>query len=209
MIKHRLGGAVINTLLVFLIITGLISWVYFQLRNNEQESNQVQPTPSPTLDQTSGWKSLSNSNYSLKYPNEAKGEVRENESVVSFMGQKQIDSGRTQTELFDGYSFRVGEIVNDSKLSLEELSKNERENAQSNCLNMDSGQVSQLEKVSINGQVGYQYSAVGCYTDYTETIISFKDKMYRISQLYVGNEADQRNYKETTNRILSTLKFVN
>ncbi len=123
------------------------------------------------------------------------------------MGQKQIDSGRTQTELFDGYSFRIGEIMNESKLALEQLSKNERENAQNNCLEREKGQVSQLRTVSISGLTGYQYSVEGCYIDYTETIVSFKDKIYRISQLYVGDVEDQGKYKETTNQILSTLRF--
>ena len=123
------------------------------------------------------------------------------------MGQKQIDSGRTQTELFAGYSFRIGEIMNESKLALEQLSKNERENAQNNCLEREKGQVSQLRTVSISGLTGYQYSVEGCYIDYTETIVSFKDKIYRISQLYVGDVEDQGKYKETTNQILSTLRF--
>lgn len=207
--KYRSDGVGIIILFVSLVIAGITGWFYFQPLNNKQENNQIQSTPSPTFDPTESWKTLSNFNHTLKYPREAKAETRESESVISFIGRKQIDSGRTQTELFDGYSFRIGEIINDSKLALEQLSKNERENAQNNCLEREGGQISPLESISIDGQVGYQYSAEGCYIDYTETIVSFESKIYRISQSYVGDVEDQKKYKEITNKILSTLRFEN
>lgn len=192
-----------------LLIAGILAWINLQPQNDKQENNQVQLTPSPTFDPTENWNSFTNLNHSFKYPSEATAEAREDESIVRFMGQKQIDSGRTQTELFDGYSFRIGEIINDSKLTLEQLSKNERQNAQNNCLERESGQVSQLETISVSGRIGYQYSAAGCYVDYTETIVSFGDKFYRISQSYVGDVEDQKRYQEITNQILSTFKFIN
>lgn len=206
--KYQHGGVNIAVLFIMLVILGGASWIYFQSRIINQKNNQA-PIPTSTLDLTENWNSFTNLNHTFKYPSEATAEAREDESIVHFMGQKQIDSGRTQTELFDGYSIRIGEIINDSKLTLEQLSKNERQNAQNNCLEREGGQVSQLETISISGRTGYQYFAVGCYVDYAETIVSFEDKFYRISQSYVGDVEDQKKYQKITNQILSTFKFTN
>jgi hypothetical protein len=163
-------------------------------------------TPSK-LNPTKDWKTLTNLDHTFRYPAEATAEAREDESLAFFMGQKQIDSGRTQTELFDGYSFRVGEVANDSNLPLEELAEMERESAVNNCHSED-GEVSRLTAVIVSEQEGFQYSATGCYIDYTETIIAHDNIFYRISQSYVGDTEDQDKYEEITNQILSSFQFT-
>ncbi len=201
--------------LIALVLMGALFWVNFKSQNTspiEEESKTIKDlaedtVTSPKQDPTENWKTLTNLNHTFKYPGEATGEAREDESLVYFMGQKQIDSGRTQTELFDGYSFRVGEVTNDSNLSLEEFTEMERENAVSNCTSED-GVVSKVTSVVISEQDGFQYSATGCYIDYTETIVVYDNIFYRISQSYVGDIEDQDKYEDITNQILSSFQFT-
>lgn len=207
--RNRFGRAGVTILVVLSVIAGLAVLFFFQSATGGVKTSQIQPTPSPTLNPTNNWEVLANLGYTVRYPKEAKAEAREEESLVLFIGPTQVASGRTQTELFDGYSFRIGMIESNPGLTLEEVSRIERDNAQTNCQVQEGGKVSQLKSVSINGNQGYQYSVEGCYVDYTETIISYKGELYRVSQSYVGNQEDQARYKETTYQILSTLKFNN
>lgn len=192
---------------VFLIITISTSLYLTKPNESTNQTTLLKPTPSPMAYPTENWGTLTNLGYTIKYPQDAKAEARDGETLILFVGQKQIASGRTQTELFDGYIVRIGEIVSDSKLALEEISKAERDNAENNCQVREDGKVTQLVTKSIDGKTGYQYSAEGCYIDYTETIVSFENKTYRISQSYTGDATDQPKYKEITNQILSTLNF--
>ena len=176
------------------------------LINTENKSNEGKPSRAEEI--PDGWKILTNKDHSIKYPSEATAVAREEESLIYYMGQKQIDSGRTQTELFDGYSFRVGKIRNVTTNDLKQLALSERNNTMENCNNED-GVVSDLLPVKVGGQGGFQYSAKGCYIDYTETIVGFDGNFYRISQSYVGDNEDYAGYKETTNMILATLEFFN
>lgn len=202
---------------VVVIIIGTLAWIKLNPQTDKykkpistdstQKTEPIVVDITPTPNPTESWEVLNNLGYKFKYPTEAKGESREEESLVVHMGQKQIDSGRTQTELFDGYSFRVGEIINDKNLTLEQLAKGERENTQNNC-NSEDGKVSEVKIFKVDGKNGFQYSALSCYIDYTETIVENAGKFYRISQSYVGEPTDQEDYKKTTEQILGTFEFL-
>ena len=83
----------------------------------------------------------------------------------------------------------------------------ERENAVENC-DYEDGKISSLKSVSIGGAKGFQYSAVNCYIDYTETLLISNDNYYRVSQSYVGDEDDYNGYKQITRDIVATLNFT-
>jgi len=200
-------GKIFAIISVLLMITILVGLYLLNPQESIKDTTVVKPTPSPMAFPTDNWGTLTNLGYTIKHPQDTKAEARDGETLILFVGQKQVASGRTQTELFDGYMVRIGEVVNDSKLSLEQISKSERDNAENNCQVREDGKVTPLTAISIDGRPGYQYSAEGCYVDYTETIVSFKDKIYRISQSYIGDATDQPKYKEITNQILSTLNF--
>lgn len=191
------------SILLFVIVVLL---AFFWYTRDNQQSVLMQFTPTPSSVAMQDWSTLSHSEYTLRYPKEAKGEVRDNEAVIVFMGQKQIDSGRTQTELFDGYSFRVGVISSDQGVPLAQLVKTERENAQNNC-QTEGGIVSDVRPATISGQAAFQYSVRGCYIDYTETFLRVQNTTYRISQSYVGEAEDQATYQAITDQILSSLTF--
>ncbi len=202
----------IRPLLILILIGALIIFglPYFMQRSSKnQAGNQDQQIPSVTIDPAKNWTSLIDENraYQLQYPIEAKAETTRNESVISYMGQKQIASGRTQTELFDGYAFRIGRVIANPDTDTEKIAREERNNAESNCIG-ENGTVSKLESTTLQEQPAFQYSAQGCYIDYTETFVSFNGVIYRISQSYVGDAPDQAMYKEITKRILASLQFI-
>lgn len=183
---------------IFVIVVSLV--VTFTKQNN---SNYV---PSPTPETIAeGWEKFFNTSYEFLAPKEAQKEDRLNETIVTFMGQKQIDSGRTQTELFDGYAFRVGkEIINNA--GIESFARIQRESAAESCF-QENGEVSEIIKINLNGKDAYQYYATNCYLDYRETFIENNNYIYRLSESYVGDAEDYPKYKEITNKILSSFKL--
>lgn len=206
---------------VVLIIIGLTSFFPNQSNNQKAPATQSSPSPeaSPALEtsgmpetspeeqsETGTWPVLSTATFSFRYPEGSLAESSQTDSFVRFMGQKQIDSGRTQTELFDGFIFRIEPIPVDSDSILEQVAETERKNSQANCTT-DAGQVSALNPVIIDGLNAHQFSAVGC-SDYTLTIVKSGTITYRITALYIGEDVDRPNYKKTTEQILSTVKFV-
>lgn len=200
--KHTQWNAPLILILASVLLGG-IAWYTSQQRINAP-ADEVTPIP---INIPSSWNTITHDEYTFQYPSEAKGETQESESVISYMGPKQIASGRTQTELFDGYAFRIGSITTTPNTPLEQVAKNQHDNAQQNC-QVQEGTVSPATPVSIDGQDAFQYSAKGCYLDYTETIVVFNDTVYMISQSYTGEAEDQKRYQAITNQILSSLKFT-
>jgi len=204
-----LGSYKLLSLILTAIFIVSLGWYLNKSQDLPSESDKYIADATPTLGFTGreGWETQSTNNFSFMYPTEAKAEGRESESIVVYMGQKQIDSGRTQTELFDGYSFRVGRFEQTDNQSLKEAAESDRNNAEVGCEGYD-GTVSELVEVAVADTLGYQYSSKGCYIDYTNTFVENSEIIYLVSQSYVGDKDDQDKYKEITNQILSTLTFV-
>ena len=185
--------------IILLTLAVILVLAIAKLTTQDTNKDTLQNIPSPNQEIEAGWKTLTSSNYSLSYPEEATSEARENESLIFFMGPKQIASGRTQTELFDGYSFRIESTLIPPNTDIENFAESQRKSAQDNCLSYETASVSELKSITITNQPAFQYSAEGCYIDYTETILSFNNNTYRISQSYTGDKEDQTTYKEITN----------
>lgn len=212
---------ILGAISVVLIMIGLSS--FMPKKNNTQTVNVTEPSPTPEAspapdvsstpetnsienNETNTWPILSTATFSFRYPEGALAESRQTDSFVRLMGQKQIDSGRTQTELFDGFIFRIEPIPVDTDSILEQVAEVERKNSQANCTT-DEGQVSALRPVIVDGLRAQQYSAIGC-SDYTITIAKAGTITYRITALYVGEDVDRPGYQKTTEQILTTVKFV-
>ncbi len=204
------------TVLLILILAGIITGLIIVRTKNTNQVTTVSPiqtsiitaSPNPTQQTSEELKSISNLGITMQYPAEAKAEARTEETVIFYMGQKQIASGRTQTELFDGYSLRIGLIKPEVGKTLEQTAKVERDNAVTNCQS-EKGEVSPLTASTIDRVSAFMYSAKNCYVDYTETITINKDKVYRISQSYVGDTEDQLKYKENTDKMRESIQFEN
>lgn len=169
------------------------------------------PVVTTPVDPTATWESYTGTEYSFKHPagiNSDTGAAgAQAESIrFSFMGQKQIDSGRTQTELADGYMFVVTKIDAKSEKTPEQWARERmKANQEDNC--GPDVVFSDIKPVQLGTSTGVQYTVRNCRGDYTSSYISNGKYIYEVTQLYVGDAADQKGYEETTNQIFSTLKF--
>lgn len=162
------------------------------------------------VDFAKGWTGSTNSylGHTFKHPKEATIETRESESVVVFMGEIQSSSGRTQTELFDGYIFRISKMELEPGMTTEMFAQQQRQSAQTECVS-DTGAISPLKTISVNSSLEVvQYSVQGCRTDYTDSFATIDGATYLFSQLYVGAPGDKAMYKEITDQILSTVRIL-
>jgi len=175
----------------------------------DQMKNQME-TVEPASDTSfaDDWATLTNNSlgHSFKHPKNAKAEARETESLVSFMGEIQTASGRTQTELFDGYIFRVGEIELLDDTTIQDLAQTQKMKAESEC-NSDTGKISPVQTVKITDSLSVlQYTVRGCRTDYTESFGTIGAQSFMITQMYVGTPEDQANYQIITDQMLTTFR---
>lgn len=167
------------------------------------------PTKQPLPQETTipeDWELLQAASYQLYYPAQATTTLEGSDATIVFIGPTQVASGRTQTELFDGYSFRVSKILDVGNYDLQDYAQFAQQQAVDNCIR-DEGIVNDLIKVESDFVDGYQYSSTNCYIDYTETIAQFESDLYRITSSYVGEPADYQNYKDITEQIFETLRF--
>lgn len=171
------------------------------------------PTVTPTniLNPTQGWETYRSSAYTLKHPDGLKSDTGATGAGVEsirfqFMGPKQIASGRTQTSLFDGYSFVVTKVGLATEKTAVQRANEARSNTKDNC----GAEVilSEIKEIQIGNSTGIQYSVKNCMGDYTNTFVTNGGYVYEITQLYTGDKEDQQKYEEITNQIFSTFRFL-
>jgi hypothetical protein len=180
-----------------------------QLFINPQTTNQ-ENSVTPTADLTADWETYTGADYSFKHPKGLKSDTGAAgtgfESIrVQFMGPKQVASGRTQTSLFDGYSFVVTKIGSDLQKTPAQWADERINNLKDGCGPEVSW--SEVKQITIDKETGVQYTVENCMGDYTASYVAYNGNVYEITQLYVGEETDQRDYEEITNQIFNSLKF--
>jgi hypothetical protein len=172
--------------------------------------SKIEPTATNsamTVDPTAGWKTYidPNGEFNFKYPTSSKlDNSQKNLTKISFMGQKQIDSGRTQTELFDGYAFMVADVTSEG-VSLDQIFEKRKESFLNAC---DAKNISAKSKIKIDNKEAIFYST-SCLGEFSNYIVSANRKFYEINILTSGDTEDLPKYKDITNQTLSTFKFVN
>lgn len=163
------------------------------------------------MDPTQGWETYRGSAYTFKHPTGLRYDTGAAGAGVEsirfqFMGQKQIASGRTQTSLFDGYSFVVTKVGLASEKTAIQRANEARNNTKENC--GPEVILSEIKEIQIENSTGIQYSVKNCMGDYTITFATNGDYVYEITQLYTGDKEDRQKYEEITNQILSTFRFL-
>ncbi len=213
---------------IVLLAVGLLSG-YF-LSNNIQHSSTTtqQPTSptltqvnntNPTIDPTADWKTYTNTQYgySFKYPEGTN--VAENvegnpggtytAAKLSYLGPTQTASGRTQTELFDGYMVSVTLSWVDATTPLEAATK-AAASAKDNCPNSSAATISSVSSITIGGQKAATYSEKNCVGDYTISFIKTSGKIFAITETYNGGTPEiETAYQKITDQIVSTFQFTN
>ncbi len=172
----------------------------------------VHITPSPSPDPTAGWKTYTNTagDYSIKYPATATIEAAQKPSVsISFMGQEQVQSGRTQTELFDGYKVTVSSEQIAPGQTAQSAALYQNKNVINGCPAPEVAKVSGVETAKISGLTAYHYTIMNCLGDYDMYLVQNSNTIYSINLLYTASTASQKDaYYQTATQILSTFKFV-
>lgn len=230
--KTSLFVPILLTLLVSAVVFGFGGYYLGMKSLNTQEiTKNIQNSPVPTLSATpsnnstliptasapstsvspANWETYTGSEYSFRHPAGLKSDTGAAGAGVEsirfqFMGPKQVASGRTQTSLFDGYSFIVTKIGLVSQKTPEQLTTEQRNNSKDNC--GSEVVLSGIKNISLDKASGVQYSVKNCMGDYTSSYISSGSNVYEIIQLYVGDTSDQKGYEEITNQIFNTLKFL-
>lgn len=182
-----------------------------QVLSNPTPTYSIQPTTVPTVvELTTDWDTYTSSEYLFKYPKNLKSDTGAAgtgfESIrVQFVGPKQIASGRTETSLFDGYSFIVTKTGSVTEKTSKDWATERRNNSTENC--GPEVKFTEIQEIIVDGKKGFQYSG-NCMVDYTSTYVSNGNNVYEITQSYVGEEAEKVAYKEITQQIFNTLKFL-
>ena len=203
---------IIAAILLLLVVGGTAA--YFLVFKNQVATPTSTPTPEATAtpDPTADWETYTTNEYSFKHPLGLKSDTgaagRAFESIrFSFMGQKQIASGKIETELSDGYAFTVTKIGSIDTTSPKQEAEKEYSNSKESCPS-DNAIVEIIAKTTIDNNEAYRFSVKDCLGDYTLSFVSSDKFVYSIIQLYVGDSEDYSGYKLITDQILSTFKFV-
>jgi hypothetical protein len=166
--------------------------------------------PKPTAkagspDPTVNWKTYTSqkNTYSFKYPDgltsDAGAAGTGYESIrFILIGPTQIASGRTQTELFDGYSFSITKLGPVSQIDPKTEIEKQEQNSKNVCT-----KVSAVSNIVVSRLNAFQYSS-DCMGSNTITVVTDGVDTYSITQMYTNNS-----YKTITDQILSTFKFAN
>lgn len=196
-------------LVLFLVASALAVYFYFFPRTTPTALTDSSPTPASSAtasaDPTADWQTYTDQGmgYSVKYPMEANLNLYEKKYFrVSYMGHKQIESGRTETSLFDGYSVTIVPTTDGN--SLDEIYTKRVESFDNAC---DPTQMGQSSKITISGYQAIKYSA-SCLGDYTTYIINHNNSFVDITLMTTGDGEDLPKYLAVTNQILSTFKFT-
>ena len=213
--KNTRGFIIVYAILVLVLVSAA---GYFFLRSNlftKNNTAEVRPTsqssPSyqvPTLmkneDIPENWKTYTSQkyNFEFKYPPEARlSDQSEGYVAVSFMGEKQKASGRTQTELFDGYAFNIADVTAGGYRDLDDFYAQKVSELKEICT-----KIGDPKETTISGRRAIT-QRLSCLNDYDSYYVLSNNTYFEISLFQVGEAEDLPNYTETVNKIFSTFKF--
>lgn len=210
------GFAVIYVILIFVLLSAV---GYFVLRSNLLTKDKTggvipspqisSPSPTPTLTKDNNipenWKTYKSQKYNFEfnYPPEAKlSDQSEGYVAVSFMGEKQKASGRTQTELFDGYAFNIADVTAGGYGDLDDFYAQKVIQLKEVCTEIDNP-----KETTISGKRAIT-QRLSCMNDYNSYYVLVNDRYFEISLFQVGEAEDLPVYTETVNKVFSSFRFI-
>lgn len=201
-----------KTLYIILIIIAL-GLLYVRVRYSSPLVESV-PNPSPSIVSSSSPiprvaldKTLSNDYFSLSYPEVATTSTSTTpdarEWAITYMGEEQTKSGRTQTELWDGYAISITrfETVGDNPDRVQ--ADADRQGTIDACGEENATEIK-------NGKVG-SYAALtysgGCLGEADQYYLMIADTLYRVTVMVVGSDGYKPGYQAVVSAILDSLSF--
>lgn len=215
--RKQKGFVAIYAILILVILSVAGYFILQSTLFTKDNSGGVKPSPqisnsSPTSTLTrrddipEDWKTYTSQkyNFEFKYPSEARlSDQSEGYVAVSYMGEKQKASGRTQTELFDGYSFNVADVTGEGYQNLDDFYNHKVDQLKDVCT-----EIGDPKETTISGRRAITQK-LSCLGDYDSYYVLDGDTYFDISLLYVGDKEDLPVYIETVNKIFSTFRFTN
>lgn len=173
--------------------------------------NSPSPTPSPTTTPSPlVTSSLTTDYFSLDYPREASAPAASTnpdsiEWRITYMGDTQRSSSRTQTELFDGYivSLTRFEVVDTANAARTQANA-DRQGVIDACGEDGATPISE-GKVGSNPALTF-YG--GCLGEATQYYLTNNQALYRITAMVVGPDNALKSYNQSVQNIFASLKFV-
>lgn len=197
-------------LILILIIFGLsyLKWQAWQ--SPEPTVSVASPTPIPSSATVSDTLRLTTPYFTLDYPRVATSSpVTESPDsltwTIRYMGETQVKSGRTQTELSDGYIVtiaRFSEVVGDDP-SLTQA-ESDRQGTANQC---GDSSVTKIRDEKIDGRNAYAFTG-GCATEATSYYFMDEGVLYRVTTMAIGAEEDIFDYNQAVSKILLSLKLL-
>ncbi|MFC1790233.1 hypothetical protein ACFLZP_01975 [Patescibacteria group bacterium] len=213
--KNKQGMIIPLVVLGLLLITAIGYWFFKNFKKDKEISGPIpsptiseekpSPTSTPQPDPILEWNTYQNQkyNYQFKYPPDSKLSDQSDEYVAaSFMGEKQRATGRTQTELFDGYAFNVVNVTEGGYGDLDDFFIQKVNQLKDVC-----SSISNPRETTVSGRRAITHK-LNCLGDYDAYYVKNGDEYFEISLLHVGDEADLPTYTKTVNKIFSTFQFT-
>lgn len=197
-------------LVLILIIIGL---VYIRFIMPKDEVVVTAPLPSPVASampaKTSNSKTLDTPYFSLEYSVDATMSSNTNpdsmEWGISMMGEDQKKSGRTQTELFDGYGYTITRFeVVEPEGSAKTQAATDRQGTLDAC--PESSELTPIKSSNFAGHDSLTFTG-GCLGIATHNYFVDQDALYRISYMNVGRPELQKQYQVAIDQMTASLKF--
>lgn len=191
-------------LLALIAILGYLKWT------TVRTGDKLTTSPSPAISVTplltpATTEKLSTETFTLEYPSTATlSSYTSPDSrtwAISYMGDVQRQSGRTQTELFDGYSVSLTlfEAVGD------DVARSQAQSDRQTTVDCSSEtEVTPLTTTKLSELDAWTFTG-GCLGTSTNYYLTLPDKILRVSVMTAGSEPILSDYKKTVDQIISSL----
>lgn len=214
--KHKKLIFLIAGLVVALLLAGG-AFVFYGMMSGNMPPQEGTPSPSPASEpqdqpDTSRWETYSGNGYSFKYPKDfnspeiyTEGEY-EGVSLL-MLGEDQKNSGRTQTELFDGVAIKTLVLVGSEYSTSLDAAIDSREKNIASQEDLGRGATSDIMQQQIGGKEVYYYKTEG-FGDAFVYFVDLENSILRVTVMYAGAEDKIGEYLALADQTLSTFEFL-
>jgi hypothetical protein len=196
-------------LILIMIIVGL---AYLKWQAAKLGEPGASPSPSPSPAQAvpmMSFKKLETPYFTLEYSPDATSSSSSNPDAttwaISYMGAAQRASGRTQTELWDGYSYSV------TRFEVTEASGSARVQAQADHQGIVDGcgaeRATTIKPAELGPYATISFSG-GCLGEAVNHYFTVGDALYRISLSNLGDQNTETVYQQALDQITASLHFT-
>jgi len=212
--KRYILLAVLITFIIIVVTVQELGKKRVEIIDQNPRFNVTQaPTPTPEEEPAKQWKSFTTSqhgitfSYSVEAYLEKSNPFSQDSPVYKaiFRGKRQDEGLITETNLSDGYIFKVTVNTNPENRSLLDLTQNKKSSFAFNC--PDLAEISDITATKIDGLAAQTFSVINCNSDFKVTFVVSKNFVYEIDQIFRGDIGFKQKYETDTDEIVLSLKI--